>query len=219
MAATEPVYVGYLNYIGSGAPADGDQITRDNSTYPLNTVYTDRDSGITYVRKATTKVAATDWQAGGGGSSEVVTVLSNTVTLTHADILALPSNGYDNILPILETGKVYVFLGGAVNLNWSSNYGNVSGTGSLQILQGDEQRPISTKVPNWIFVNDSNTTGFLVPLTDIVGSDQFGQIHPTTDFTGAGFRLGCANGGLGDFTGGGSGDTLKITVVYTILSL
>lgn len=89
MAATEPVYIGYLNYIGSGAPSDGDQITRDNSQYPLNCVYTDKETGISYVRKATT-LAATDWQASSGGT----TGGGGVTEVTYTELVALiGSNG------------------------------------------------------------------------------------------------------------------------------
>jgi hypothetical protein len=59
-------------FAGSGAPADGDLLTRDNSSHPKDSVYIDRDSGTVYVRKDTTLSASTDWQSGSGGGAVTI---------------------------------------------------------------------------------------------------------------------------------------------------
>jgi hypothetical protein len=71
-------------FAGSGAPADGDLLTRDNSSHPKDSVYIDRDSGTVYIRKATTLVADTDWQAGSGGGGVTIggTYDSNALAVT-----------------------------------------------------------------------------------------------------------------------------------------
>jgi hypothetical protein len=67
--ASNLVYIAYLTYVGTGAPVDGDIITRDNSTYPLNTMYTDRETGTVYIRKDTSRTASTDWQTRGASET------------------------------------------------------------------------------------------------------------------------------------------------------
>jgi hypothetical protein len=89
-------------FAGSGAPADGDLLTRDNSSHPKDSVYIDRDSGVTYVRKDTTLVAATDWQPS-APSTALPTATVSTYAAMQASITADPNTKRDFFISADET--------------------------------------------------------------------------------------------------------------------
>jgi hypothetical protein len=227
MAATEPVYISYLNYIGSGAPADGDQITRDNSQYPLNTVYTDRDSGITYVRKATTKVAATDWQAGGGTATEVTVYQLKTI-ITDAQIKAMPTTSVE-LIPAPGEGKMIVMYPPFLKSSLSAGaYGgtNVSGDYFAICYSG---HGIIAALPNstpWPFFNTFFAGGdkaVLLPLTDAQYDADWTGMLPISIGSFANYNnrsiIATMSVAGGDLTGGDPANTIDITLFYSIVDL
>jgi hypothetical protein len=228
MAATEPVYISYLNYIGSGAPADGDQITRDNSTYPLNCVYTDRETGTTYVRKATTRVAATDWQAGGVASSVYGRQEPFVVEYTNAEILAMPTTVIE-VLPAPGAGKAYAIEGVYMRGNIVSDYTNIHTTDAqlnfwmhdpvvaYLLNDGTVSRLSDFFAPG---INGPKVYSFLTPLAF---TNSFGLVAQIGDlnhmYENKSLTLEIWNGGNGDFTGGNAANSIKVTVLYSIIDV
>lgn len=146
-------------------------------------------------------------------------VFNKTVVLNHTQIISFKDNAVD-ILPELDAGKIYLFIGGVVSLDWFGDYTNVDPDGYLNLSLGGFGKPISLRVPAWIFNNGASTTGFLSPLIDIRdtgNSIEYGQQQTTADFLGGGIQLG---GVVGDTFGGGhASNTLRVSIAYTIMDL
>jgi hypothetical protein len=68
-------------YVGSGAPVTGDEITANNSAYPVGTHYLDSTNGTSYVRTGVSKITG-DWTSLGGGTGYLsyVALLAQTGT-------------------------------------------------------------------------------------------------------------------------------------------
>ena len=219
MAAVEPVYISYLNYIGSGAPEDGDQITRDNSTYPLNTVYTDKETGIRYDRKATTKVAASDWAAGSSGATEV-TVYQLKTTLTDAQIKALPTTPVE-VVPAPGAGKMLLLNQVSIVYPASSvmnSYDNIdAGATYVSVIYGSDYQEEGSGYVNDIgrlFEQPGNI--FKVKPFNIDGVDWVTIASPVEN---QGFFLYADNNASNNLTGGDPANTLEVTVFYSIVDL
>jgi hypothetical protein len=82
-------------YVGSGAPVTGDEITANNSAYPIGTHYLDSTNGTSYVRTGVGKVTG-DWTSLGGSSD--VGYLSYVALLTQTGTSAPVATVLDNTL-------------------------------------------------------------------------------------------------------------------------
>jgi hypothetical protein len=124
-------------FAGSGAPADGDLLTRDNSSHPKDSVYIDRDSGTVYIRKDTTLVAATDWQAGAGGSSssEYEALISQSGTSAPTiDSLGVNTLGGNPVASRDGAGLYKLTLAGAFPANKTFAYFTAGSAGGANLV-------------------------------------------------------------------------------------
>lgn len=159
-----------------------------------------------------------NWNVNPDTPSEVIPIFAYSITINHSDILLLPTVAKE-IIPTPPSGKVYLFVGGSATLNWFADYTNVDNSGYVLLSMG-QANPIASRLPIWIFNNGGTTTGFLSPLTDIIEGIEYGQQQLTDSFVSdTGFVIGCANGGSGNFTGGDSRNTLKVTIAYSIIDI
>lgn len=167
---------------------------------------------------------------GGGGD---VAVLSQSATLTDAQIKALPSTGV-TIVPAPGEEKQLVFLLAATVGHYQAGYSGIDTIAHLAFRLGGVtyQGDVSASV-----VNDETLPGPIVGLTNyfaIESNTQVAFFPPrTTNLTGWGASVNLIgdqvnkplsiymtqdNGGS-DLGGGDAGNSLDIIVLYTVLDL
>lgn len=159
--------------------------------------------------------AAGDGEIETGGATEQ-TVLSRTVTLTNAQIKALPTTGIE-LVPAPGAGKMILPLDGVASFSGSSAYTNVHADASLNVM--------------WTGFNAHRWAAFslltfgadgVLPLNSVNNSvDPIGtsDAEVPSEFDNASLKISASNPGLGDFTGGHASNTLKVTLLYTVVDL
>ena len=158
-------------------------------------------------------------------SSESGLLLSKTVTLTNAQIKALPTTKVE-IVAAPGAGKQIVLLGGLLKVDTTAGaYTNVDGTNSIMTLiynDGLAYYPLSASM-FFTELNDdairySNLYGALNP----DGSDPTAflvqQYYHDNYINNLPVAIGLANA-LGDLTGGDNLNSMKITMLYAILEV
>jgi hypothetical protein len=189
---------------------------------------------------------------GGGGSSVVKTA---TVTLTDAQIKALPSGDF-NIIPPVTSSQLLVPSLAIISGNIAGVYTNVQNDASARASGlvwfrngGSPLCPIDLAGPTGLLhtgtfywqcgpmpnyqqraqgVITGSPDALLTPALEVgvvSGSNvelSNGQVAvPQGVFALAGdaLDLHVGNGALGDFTGGNAANTLKVTVLYSVLDV
>lgn len=139
-------------------------------------------------------------------------VLSRTTTLTNDQIKALPTT-FIEVVPAPEAGKSLVFLGGTVLVNRSGGaWTNLDG-GFVWLLQSDSWFDVSNKFSDF---NLNNREGTLSPA--VLEEDAAEKPSSVSHAAGEGISIAMTNS-LGDLTGGHPTNTMKVTVIYTIVDL
>ena len=160
--------------------------------------------------------------SGGGGAGPV---LAATVTLTDAEIKALPTTGSVDPFgfPIVAgiAGSLLVPI--AFSFALRGFYTNLDAAMAMQVAySGFDGLPVSATISRELFV--SGNEGVVSPVTywQNLTADHFpatGAGTPLTDLDGAGLILWVGNGAAGDFTGGDPANTLKVSTVYAAVPL
>ncbi len=180
----------------------------------------------------------TDAPVGGGGSQ---TVLVHTATLTHAQILALPStpDGGIEIVPAPGAGKAIDVLRVALFTNITEEaqqYTNISATAyfHLSLRSEDGSLDLAITANEGTFFGNDFVTGLLNqpgtggnqfvmgPGYDVGTASQGNQ--PTVEAAGrnvdnAAVRLGCSNPGSGNFADGDPQNVLTAQTLYWVYDL
>jgi hypothetical protein len=157
----------------------------------------------------------------------VQTVYTRIKTLTDAQVKALPSTPID-IVPAPGAGKILWLQSFWMRMNWVADYTNIAATSFLFFKIGGVTTPLSLRQE----VN-SGVSGLLAGGgPDGVSAFQAGSFKAAAAYNAAGFA---ASSGFydsdvmnlpitlvgvntdGDFTGGDSGNSLIVTVNYSLL--
>jgi hypothetical protein len=165
----------------------------------------------------------TDYTSSFAGAVEQ-TVLSRTVTLTNAQILALPTTPVE-IVPAPGAGKIlhwatamvvldatagaYTFNAGALAF-WQLFYvgGAFPKEGSGFLVPPEA---VAEKRIGWfpIFANENDAEGYL----------QAPTLTMETDYEGQALAIADKYNGRADYTGGNPANSMKVTVLYTVVDL
>jgi len=185
----------------------------------LRPVMYDRDdSTLKYLDNGVQTVPST------GGSS----YLSSTVTLTDAQIKALPTTPSDDIIPVPGANKLLVPVMAVISSNIVADYTNISATyceigitynGGAYMLQP----LIDTSAPSTTNQLTNLLTGagciYRIAMSDnsivndavVEGAVSLGQANSAIRLEGYSDD--------GNFTGGNAANTLKVTVYYVVVDL
>ncbi len=166
----------------------------------------------------------------GGSSSGSGVILSRTVTLTDAQIKALPTTPIE-IIPAPGANKFLYPLGVVWYLKWNANYTNINslafmnigfpdGSGSIMYL--DESAPDALSKVSSLLAHGKSmfaqagqqgmVNGTFVEGAIINGGNVNAVINQH-------FETFFDNGGGSDLTGGDPANTLQITVLYTVIDV
>lgn len=152
-----------------------------------------------------------------------VVVLSQTVTLTDAQIKALPTTPVE-IIPALGQGKRILWLGGDVVLDTSAGAYDPPDAGAFWQLCYLTS-PFQQEASGLISVGAMADPGVFEAPVPPLGSYNAAEGYLAGGLTGAdaidNVGLGIADmyNGVPNYTGGNAANTLKVTVLYTIIDV
>lgn len=165
----------------------------------------------------------------GGGSGGSQPVLSRSITLTDAEIKALPTT-FQTIVPAPGVGFAIGYVGGFVVTEWSVAhlYTNLSEDFPSSIVYlgyaDDFQVASLANEPHSVF-GGAASSGALVSLPPYAAASNGDPLQPWGSFISQAANVEDAPLKLivyntaGDFTGGDPANTLTVTVLYTILPI
>jgi hypothetical protein len=157
---------------------------------------------------------------GGGGGGDGGSVLSASVTLTDAQIKALPT-ALAELAPAPGAGQMLYPLGAVLVMRSVAIYTNRDAALSLGlIINGWGVRSWSNEVCSTFLSWGPNSVVVLPlsPVNEIVGGNLEGA-EELSQFENQALTLGCNNGVLGDFTGGNAANTMDVTVQYSVVAV
>ena len=156
------------------------------------------------------------------GEAVPVVVLRKTVTLTDAQIKALPTTPFE-IIAAQGAGKIIRWLGAWIVLNNSAGGYVAIGLPILQLCYLVSPSVIEASG----FVDVLGTlpvagihSAPIPPLSSFNDAESYLSWGPTDTgdlIVNAGLGIGDIYNGLADYTGGNAANTLKVTVLYTIV--
>lgn len=159
---------------------------------------------------------------GGGGGSGVVS--RATLTVTNAQILALPTTSLQ-IIAAPGAGKVIAPFLVLMNSTIVDAVTNIDGDSSIAVVYGaawdNSALDFIWENSSWAKVSSLLTTSQATFLST-AQSDEGGFTKGVVGGSGQvnnGFYLYGSNGSSGDFTGGNAGNSLKVFVFYTTVTL
>jgi hypothetical protein len=148
--------------------------------------------------------------------SDVVAIRRASVTLTNAQIKALPSTPIDLVSAVADA--VLLPISAFLRLEWTASYTNINagcyisvlpnGSGSiLKIL--DETGAVGARVQDLLGADESR----IAVLAADIGTGR------DATWVNVPIQITCDNAGAGNFTGGNAANSLVVTVIYTVLSV
>ncbi len=152
-----------------------------------------------------------------GGSS----ILSASVTLTDAQIKALPTLGFE-ILAAQGSGKMAQIVALNLSFRWTADY-TIDGDEILQCYYNNSGAEASNSLSDSsgqvtdLFGNGSSSVAVLSGY-QLAGGAFMGVVKPRVDYNNDPIYLYIVRGG-GVFTGGDAANTLKVTVYYVVVDL
>lgn len=150
-------------------------------------------------------------------------MLSVTVTLTNAQIKALPTTPVQ-ILAAPGASKIIFPMAAWLRANWAADYTNIDAGAIVKLLINTE---ILTTLNNTVISGvtqllagggPDGSNVFLIGRQHINATNMFGTsgIYDS-DAANKPLTIEVTNGALGAFTGGHASNTLKITVYYVVV--
>lgn len=171
-------------------------------------------------------VQPSDWNAGHTIATGYALVRVATVTLTDAQIKALPTTPI-TVLAAPGANKIVFPLAAWYRLEWHADYSDINGACALHLKVGTSEVliPIDNSL-GFMTVNNLLADGESASAwvgsyhgTDIVSGNPYGVSGYTDgDIVNKSILFSATNGGS-DFTGGHASNTLKVTVYYMIVDL
>lgn len=154
--------------------------------------------------------------------SETTVIGIKTVTLTDAQIKALPTTAIE-LVPAPGAGKVIYSLLGIWNKVGDATYGNISADAEISIVyDGNGDALLGAKQSNSEIGNilgAAANISFFSPKVTTDGASIFPVAGQTTaNVVNKSLKLFAYNTD-GDFSGGDAANTLKVTVYYIIVDL
>lgn len=151
-------------------------------------------------------------------ADDVVSVFKRTVTLTDAELKALPTTPIE-IVPAVA-GKILKFISAIVIIDVQAGvYTNVHADLFIEFAYASGNTVSSYLLdavndltdPGAVFIED------MVPYMVVGPSRVLGSSQVLADAQSHAIRLKADNGGSGNFTGGHANNTVKATVLYMVI--
>jgi hypothetical protein len=153
-------------------------------------------------------------------TESTVAVLSRTVTLTNAQIKALPTT-WPELVPALGAGKAISFISAIAWLDaMAGAYTNVDASATLQVCIASVGSTVPDSVPD-LLGDDSDVYAMdFVPTLFVSGGlVTSNSYYSRSTVDNVPVQLVGSNASNGDFTGGNPANTLKVTVLYSVIDL
>lgn len=157
-----------------------------------------------------------------------VVVLSVTATLTDAEVKALPTTSRD-VIPAPGAGKIIFPFGAFYHVNWVADYEGIGSDAQLQLrLNGIDvlvpvRQDVVSSVSGLLAGGGPDGTNAFAVMAFLKknGFDLFAAISSLydSDISNQPLVLSASNSDNADFTGGNAGNSLKVTVLYTIIDV
>src|SRR5687767_13459334 len=158
---------------------------------------------------------ATDILIGSETPAETTVIGVAKRTLNDAEIKAMPTAPYPEIIPAPGAGKMISILKVIARLVTAATYTNGANTATMMLLVGDTQTTFATLPSFFDGVVDYTTD--MPPYFDTPGTSAIYDL--TAAFENQPVSAFISNGGSGNFTGGNAANTLEITVYYVLVDL
>lgn len=169
--------------------------------------------------------------SGGGGGGGASVVQSASVTLTNAQVLALPTTAIQ-LVAAPGAGKILVPLLAWFYVNWTADYTNIDASAALGIEYGttlasalatfQEATDFGNQVSNLLADGASHAAvmgpGDFASSTGGAVSGR-GQFADDPGVVNAALNVYANNAPSGNFTGGDAANTIQVTVYYNTLTL
>lgn len=203
-----------LEWIAGTILLSGTAAARPAATaVPIGTEYYATDTAARWKSDGSTWIA-------NSGSAGAAVIAAASVTLTNAQVLALPSTPIQT-LAAPGAGLIRIPILAVVNLNWTADYTNIDGACELFF---DVAGPEPTNLPEMLETNGAISDLLAGGMNRIAwfGQKQRADANntsaksplDTTAWTNAVTRISSWNNAAGDFTGGNAANTLKVTTLY-----
>jgi hypothetical protein len=169
---------------------------------------------------------------GGGGGSVEQAMQARSTILTYAQIKAWPTTAIE-LVPAPGAGSMIVAISAVLRLTWVADYTNIDADCKLAVTQST----VNANAPALLTILHENpdiSVSGLLALGDsafaMVGPRMYGAAAVSDYVHGAGglntflledvaLYLRATNGAAGAFTGGDAGNSLKVTVLYTVIEV
>jgi hypothetical protein len=146
-----------------------------------------------------------------GETSDIVTVRKKTVTLTDAEIKALPTT-FKDVLPAQGATSLIVPMCFVMTLDsLAGAYGNINSPILLEVMgspSGNLYNPVSLATLSGFF-NDDQEAQIIQPINT--------QINGGYDIRNDKLMIRVSNGELGNFTGGHANNSATFTTFYSVV--
>lgn len=156
----------------------------------------------------------------------VQTVYSATVNLTNAQIKNLPTDGFE-IVPTPGAGSMLNFQFGVCIADvLLGEYTNIDATAhgwfGTQVAVSVDCPESAGEITNWIGSSTWIAAVCFSPflrVNAVIEQMQAASVRNITDYEDRPIKFFISNGAAGNLTGGNAANTLKITVLYTIIDV
>lgn len=155
----------------------------------------------------------------------VQTVYSATVTLTDAQIKALRQTAVE-VVPTPGVGNMVIPLYGFLSFDHTADYDNINVAAALSISHGAGGYSLLTNIReasaefgvSSLLASGGDFVATIPPVYNLDTTRLYGfQGQPPSQFANKNLVIEAYNASDGDFTMGNAANTLKVTVVYTII--
>jgi hypothetical protein len=163
--------------------------------------------------------------------SDVITIKRASVTLTNAQVKALPTTPIQ-IVAAPGVGMIVVPFYAWFAVNWTADYTNINALARIGVgysgalasvlaqfyeTTGDVSNLLADGASHSGFLS-SNSTPFDTG-NGVLALSGVGQFHDEPGVINTALEIFAANPTAGNFTGGNASNTIKVTVLYTTIDV